>query len=515
MKRKNTLILSSLLLLTLSGCSSTGTNSSSANSGKVIQYISAVSSDGRTTLSIGETTQLEVTVYGVTSSEVTYTSENNVLSVSSTGLVEALRAGNGVITIASVADTSLTTTFTITVVETITDQNSQIAEFIDSMKSYDYESGVAFDSDISLTLKAGISGSTLFRNIPITMSVPLLTEVQKTSEETYVHAQTSFQDCLSLSSLGSFTGDNGFTKLLANALCPDFEDYLTWDEDYEDIQHLDIYNFGSTDYYVGLTRNFASNDERTYALSSNSATSLLSPVLALLLASSGITGTGSSSSLDITSFFNSDSWLSLSSTIYGYLDVLETSDSTTLSLSGEILNILNSYYKSADFAKEFSYTFTESTTGASTTLDISLPTSFSSITVTINNKASGENKFSGLTFAIDGYDSNNNTYNFLTYTMDQPTVYESGVMATKKAETQNYVTAMSSSITDASGNTTTIEDLIKDAETYYDAVTKYGADSTTAANVAVYNNFINTYNNASTSVQNLLYPMMTRLNKLS
>lgn len=510
MKRTKLLVTSMCALLTLGTIASCGTP---AEDNKVSTLFEVTVEGNRTILAVGEKVQLSVTIFGTTSNEVTYaSSDSEVLSVSEAGLCEAKQPGVGIITVQSVSNPDLKKEISLEVTKSLGQRNPQLQEMADSIESYNYGAGVRYDGEIKVDVGVGSAMGLLDLE---DIHLPLQAEVQTTDVETNVHLRADVENLLTASGFGSSFVDVPLIlrKTIGALFNKDFDNYLK-DNDCKEYKYLDLYAFNNFDYYAAQTRNFGTAevpDYRPFAIGKGNVVSLLSPLANSL---TGLLGGGESSEgeeeggLDIASLLTKDGLLRLTSTLYNFFDEDTGADYTKLSLGQEALGIINPLLSGIGGPIDLAL-------GGISIEGWYLPSELTEVSLTVNNKAEGENKFSGLEFVVKGLNPDEEEYEFINISLKTPEILPADYMAKEKEKILNYNAASEMALTYGDKDTTsTVIDAIKVANTLADMQNTYGVaenkdiTKTMGKLLSLYEHCDNDY------VKDLLYPLSVRLSEL-
>ena len=116
MNRKNLLTLCFACLISLSACGSNSNNNSTLNSSSNVEIITGVEIVGPTSVLVGKTINLTVDVIGSSDDSVTWTSsDNNIATVDSNGILKGISEGSVDITATSIKSPNFSKTITINV----------------------------------------------------------------------------------------------------------------------------------------------------------------------------------------------------------------------------------------------------------------------------------------------------------------------------------------------------------------------------------------------------------------
>lgn len=404
---------------------------------------------GDPTLYLEETTTITATVTGLEEYQVVYeiTNGNEYITLGDDGLVTAVAVGEATVT-GTVSDGSGETysdTITIEVVEL----DEHIETLYSTLASFDYETGVYIEGllDINLgTLNAG----TFVTNYDFSVSIPLEATFGYTSgDDMIAKISIDFRNIGGLSipitvdlseiyqqPAGTlvttvYVSLDNYIKL--NYLNNVFTDLDT--DELEDIEVINIYNIGTTDLYIEVVggANVGSSED-TLGL--------------YVFDLSGLFGTLDTASSDKLSITRGDV-ADIFDILLELTDVNKTETSYSLSVSNEMLVLLNTFYKELGIGGDYSFEFdageeAASLLGSSTiTLEgLTIPEEFTDITLTINNDdpvgddyIEEEQKyiFNNLVVSISGKTETTESFEFLKLTVKRPSQLEDDTVSKLKS----------------------------------------------------------------------------------
>ncbi len=553
MKKKFIIPLLSLSMIV--GLASCGNNNSSSynQSQENIDVNKAVVVDQvtRSYLQVGETYQLTAHVYGTKNDMVTYTSSNSsIASVSSTGLVTGVKAGNvNIIAIAS-DDKTIRKVIKFTIVDEATTLVPGLDEVIDSISALNFEEGVKFNGNISLNLgdvklevgellqdKLSVNTILTSSNISMPVSIDVRQDEKETEEvvQPYVHASLPIGDLID--SLISSNKDLNTIKAsiplkgtmvsgIASLIDNDYSEFLSA-KDNDDCYSLDIYDYGEETFYTSLNRDFGSEENHSYspyAFEDNSFLSLLGqiagPIYNLLKNSdSSIDLSTLQSSLEINSLsdlFSKDTLLKLQVMLKDYLESEESENGSKVKFTDSFLSLINT-------------SMSEKNIGGITKLDLNngvvikveLPKEFSEISL---NLVKEDNVYTSMNLSLKGKKVDGSEYEVLNISLDIPTTTIGKEIIDDDAfKTADYISAASSFVCGNTGNmmttSTSCKQINKKAEELYQMVNTYKLDlSTSKQAISDVTSFLDYYfdkHYASEERQNLLYPMYSKLETIN
>lgn len=449
MKKKIIIPLLSLgMILGVCSCSNSSISSFTSNDTQFANKAIVVSEVTRNYLQVGEIYKLEAHVYGTVNDSVTYTTSNkNIATVSSDGLVTGIGAGNvNIIAIAS-DDTTIRKVIKFSIVEDATNLVPGLEKVISQMEDLDFESGVNFNGKIDLNLgnvnlklgesiqgKATLNTILDSSNLELPVSIDVRQDESTTEEKvgTYVKANlplgTLIEDIInSNKDLKKYSSSLPIKATLVSALTnlvdETYSSYISVNDN-NDFVSLDIYNYGEENFYTALNRNFGTEEETNYApyaFSSQSGYSFLTKVLRTVL---GLNiNSDFSSTLDtikesleinsISDLFSKDMLLKIQTLLKDYLVSNESENGTKVTLNDTIMSLINT-------------SMTEKNIGGRTTIDLSngvvlnleLPKQIKEIAL---NLVKNNDVYSSINLVIKGLKEDGSEYEVISSSLDLPT----------------------------------------------------------------------------------------------
>lgn len=486
MKKKGILLFPMLFIL--SSCNENGTACPPVQAGRII-----VEREGdRENLAIGETNQLSSHAYGNIKDEVSYVSLTpDVVSVSQSGLVTALKEGTGRVKISASSDDSIYSICNYTVYSTLRDHFDAIDGLLTKIESLDLSIGASFTGQIKLDLRkvkadilddisTEILDTSYSEENDKRISLPFSIEVQKQSEvndNTYYHLSLKLAD-----TINTLIENNPLLKIadatvnlksilytsLIEKIDSSYSDYLTKDDN-EDLYSIDLYNSGTADFYSALKKDYSddSSQIQPYAFSKNNIVNLLSPHwedISKIISSSK----DDTENTDFNQFLNKDSLVFFQSLIRNYIVETKDTDSTILSLNSEAVSFLNQLYD--DKFPNPIYTISIESKNVS----ITFPQKIENIYLNIGNT------FDTATLTIQGVDQDI-SYPFLSLSLDSFTKETKSSFSRKRADLKGYIEASSDfdSIETSSflKEKTNVRKLINEAQKIREAELTYSCDT--------------------------------------
>ncbi len=564
-------VLPLLLVSSLTGCK---TNSTSGNSNSqktetiTRKAIVVLKEDDREYLSIGETNQLKAYSSGDSSEKFIFKSlDEELASVDENGLVTAKKEGDVKIEVSLKSDSTVKKTVSFTIVKTLLQAIPELQTAFDDIKSYDYKKGVnlSFEMGISFgEIKAStsilgyeVNDITILDTYKTPLSVPVNFDIQNYKDDsgdthTFLHSSLCVSDIINSFASSNETVKNIVDKVdfdeiyqsIANTISSDFNSYLKT-EDFSNFYSFEFYSYGKSDTYVLLTRNFGTEenpDIRPFAYNKGNILNLLSPyadeILAALIKSYTSSSSNTNSdkinefinklvpgvSVDMDQLMTKDGIAFMQTVLAEMLETSTENDVTTIKLNKTAMERIQNVYSEYVTSDEYSFKNGDSSIG-DVTIKYNIPSKLDSIKLIIDNTNSFEHKLKSLKFEIDGVrkvingDSVSETpYPFITSTMNRPSELVEGEMDGMQATLENYKEA-ATGIFDISTHlaTNSVQSLIEKANEIYNAEITYGADKSNANLQKVKTDLITYYYSdvyKSVERQNLLYPMMNRLESL-
>lgn len=545
--------------------------------------------DNRYRLAIGETNQLTASAYGTKTNKLTYrSSDENILTVDDKGLVTGVSEGSAYITIQSKDDENLYETADYTVCKDFFDTFPAVKEMADSFKNYDYSKGMHFDCNVNLNVGQigvyGLLGEATKTEIIDTdqsgkgIDFPFTVDLQKDKEENdmFFHASSVFSEIVdgiiedntilqTISQYGSTFGldlEGSVNEVVASLFDEDFSTYLLT-SDYDDLYSIDLYNFGDSEYYTSLNRDYSddeSKDIHPYAFENESVGELLAPysndIFAMLLSKylpfieededissdsmkieiGGVT-------IDLSKFMTADGALYLMELLNGYIETKEENNVTTYTMKDELITLLNEAYHE-NVTSTGSYIFNISDLDMD--MSIELPTEITDVEIIIDNSNSGEETFQSFELTVKGLNTQEKEYTALDFTIQNPVTYDDYAKKEGlKTDVQDLI-ADAEAYVEASDNyhsldsiavsiplvdldfgieqTTNVKEIIKDANELYTAQKEYNAGLDSLGNATQNDEMLEKRNEillyyysevlSTEERQYLLYPAMKRLNEM-
>lgn len=487
MKKKGILLFP--LLFILSGCNENGSACPPVQAGRII----VEREDNRENLIIGETNQLSSHAYGNIKDEVSYVSLTpDVLSVSQSGLVTALKEGTGRIKISASSDESIYSICNYTVYSTLRDHFDAIDGLLTKIESLDLSIGASFSGQIKLDLrkvKADILGGITTELLDTSysegndkrISLPFSIEVQKkseTNENPYYHLSLKLAD-----TIDSLIENNPLLKIadatlnlksilytsLIEKIDSSYSDYLT-KEDNKDLYSIDLYNSGTADFYSVLKKDYSDDlsEIQPYAFSKNNIVNLLSPhweEISKIISSKK--DEEENKDWDFNQLFNKDSLVVFQSLLRNYIVETKGNDSTILSLNSQAVSFLNQLYSD----KFPNTTYTISIEGKNITL--SFPQQIENIYLNISNT------FDTASLTIQGIDQNI-SYPFLSLSLDSFAKETKSAFLRKREDLKGFIEASSDFDSIESSpflkEKTNVRKLINEAKAVREAELTYSCD---------------------------------------
>lgn len=563
-------VLPLLLVSSLTGCKSNNTSNSTSQKTETItrKAIVVLKEDDREYLSIGETNQLTAYSSGDSSEKFVFKSlDEELASVDENGLVTALKEGDVKIEVSLKSDSTVKKTVSFTIVKTLLQAIPELQAAIDDIKSYDYKKGVnlSFEMGISFgEIKASteilgykVDDMTILDTYENPLTVPVNFDIQNYKDEdgdthTFLHSSLCVSDIINSFTSSNETIQNIIDKIdfdeiyqnIATTVSADFGNYLRT-EDFNNFYSFEFYSYGKSDTYVMLTRNFGTSenpDIKPFAYNKGNILNLLSPYADEILGALIKSYTGSSSSennekinefinklvpgvsVDMDQLLTKDGIAFMQTVLAEMLETSTEGDVTTVKLNKTAMERIQNVYSEYVTTDEYSFENGDSSLG-NVTIKYSIPSKLDSIKLIIDNSNTSTHKLKSLKFEIDGVRKVKNgdsisevPYPFVTATMNHPTEPATGAMDEMQTTLEKYKEA-ASNIVDLSSHTSSldVQGLIEKANEIYNAEITYGADKTNANLQKVKTDLMTYYYSdvyKSNERQNLLYPMMNRLNSL-
>lgn len=480
--------------------------------------------DNRNRLSVGETNQITAHVYGGSKDEVIYQSlTSEILNVSDTGLVTALKKGTGRIQVSVKGSEQIKKIVSYEVSEKFSQTYPMIQETCDKFLSYDYEKGVLFPLDLSLDIGT-VSGNVLstidvelfdtnntskYGNLKLPINLYMLKENDEDMAYISLETKTFLNDIFSrnilLSSADKLSNIKGnIYKMIFSYIDSPYDDYLD-EVDYKDITSLDYIYFSDQTLYSALERNFEttqSKQEHVFGFSQVDVISLFSPLIQKYISNKN-DEEENETEIDFSSLLSKDGLVQLSSLLSSYIDESINENTYIYSLNETAIKFINIFYQ------EYVTSPIVNIESDDFKLSFSLPSSIESIYFEIKNNSSNHS-FEKLNFKIIGkrYDTDEN-FDFLTLSLNGIS-QDDGTIKEKKKEFKNDIKALES--VSIGQDKIEIPTLIKESEILYQAEKNYGGqnnqnmkDKKDELLSYYYSSFI------SSEMKNLLYPLYRRL----
>lgn len=553
MKNKFIIPLVSLsMILGFVSCGNNANSSSSSNhSNESVNVNKAVVVDEvtRSYLQVGETYQLNAHVYGTENDSLTYiSSSSSIASVSSTGLVTALKEGNVNIIVSSSDDKTIRKIVKFSIVDKAVNLVPGLNDVISMFNALDFEEGVNFNGDIDLNLGTiGVQvGEELQDKVVIntnlttsTISMPVNIDVRQdeaSSEEkvgTFVHARLPLGDIIDsliasnkdLKSIGSSVPLKGtIVSALAGAIDNDYSSYITANDN-NDFYSLDIYDRGEETFYTSLNRNFGTEDDVSYlpyAFEDKSGFELIGKIAGFIYSSLKGKNFDTSTikdSLEISSLsdlFSKDTLLKLQVMLNDYLESSQDDNGTKVKFNESFINLINTTLKEKNVGG-----YTEFDLNNGVVVSVELPTELTEISFNLIKATDG---YQSMKLSIKGKKSDGSEYEVLNISLDIPVVTMGKDLINEEVvDTTNYIKASSSFVCGNTGGyittTTSVKEINKTANDLYTMAKDYSIDlSSNKQAIADVTNFLDYYYDkhyTSTERQNLLYPMYSKLEKIN
>ncbi len=541
-------LLSFGMMLGVFSCSnSSSSNSYTSNETQEVNKAIVVNDVTRNYLQIGETYKLEAHVYGTINDSVRYTTSNkNIATVSSDGLVTGIGAGNVNIIAISTDDQTIRKVIKFTIVEDATNLVPGLDKVIAQMEALDFESGVNFNGlvnlnlgNINLKLGESIQGKAIVNtildssNLKLPVSIDVRQDEEATNEKvgTYVKTNlplgTLIEDLINsndeLKKYSSFLPIKGtLVSALTNLVDENYSSYINV-YDNNDFESLDIFNYGEETFYTALNRNFGSKEEVSYApyaFSSQSGYSFLAKVLRILLNLNS--ESDFSSTLDtikesleineITDLFSKDMLLKIQVLLKDYLVSNETENGTKVTLNDALMSLINT-------------SMNEKNIGGRTTIDLSngvvisleLPKQIKEIALNLIKK---DDVYTSINLSIKGLKEDESEYEVISLSLDLPTTtIGKDIINESVTQGEKYIEANKEFVVNNTLgmvlNTTSVKEINARANEFYTLVKDYKVDLSTNTKVSnEISSFLDYYFDshfASKERQNLLYPMYSKL----
>ncbi len=492
------------------------------------------SENDRKNLSVGETNQIEAHVYGGSKDEVNYKSlTEEILSVSETGLVTALKKGSGKIEVSCKADETIKKVISYTVVEKISQAFSSIGEAKSDLESYEYDKGVTIPVSISMDLgkiSGKLSSSSLemelfdtsntstYGNLKLPINLSIYeyaeNEEKKNMMDLSIQSKTFLNDICSrnilLSAADKISNIKGILySSLLSIMNTSYDEYLD-KNDYKDITSLNISCLNGTDFYSSINRDFTTSntkEEHAFAFQQIDFTSLLLPIYKEFLKSKKEDKLENETSFDYSELLTKDGLLQLSSFLSNYIDEKKDDNSATLSLNETGMKFVESFYEEHVTESEYSYSNDD------IEISFTLPKSITAMEVVIS-KEDDTHPTKNITFRINGKrKSTDEEYTFFSISMDKPVQKTDDSLSKRKDELVNYIKA-SENFTFEDEKTNVVS-LIKESDILYQAETNYGA--TNNQNMKNKKDSLLSYyysSFVSEERKRLLYPLYRRIQSL-
>lgn len=566
-KIKWMLVIGSIVCLSLASCNNSSTTPVEGR--KEIVYSRE---DNRYRLAIGETNQITANAYGTKTNKISFKSSNEtILTVDNKGLVTGIAEGSAYITIQSLDDESLYEMVDYTVSKNLLDTFPAVKEMVDTIKGYNYTKGMHFDADVNVNVGDvsvyGLLGGETKTTIIDTdqdgkgISLPFSIDVMEEKEDEYfVHGNTVIKDVVDdviennsiLKAISQYGGTFGIDlegtiySTISQIFDEDYSDYL-FTEDYDDLYSIDIYNFGNSEYYTSLNRDYSSSntlDLHPFAFEKGSVIEKMSPygddILNRMISSifPGEENESTSDSLkieiggvtiDLAKFLTPDGELYLAELLSNYVLTEDENGVTTYTMDENLLSLVNTLYK-----EKVTSTGTYRFTVNDFDMAIELPYEITNVSLSIDNS---DSSFNGASLVIKGLDKSEEEYTALTLTMKEPETYKDYALENSLKQTlsdvkenaQKYVEACSDfrSIDSVSASIlsfninyeekTNVKEIIKDANEIYNAQKEYGSSSDNEGLLEAKNKILLYYYSEVLSSEErkyLLYPAMQRLSDM-
>ena len=408
------------------------------------------------TLYIEDTTTITATVTGLDTYEVEYevTTGSEYVTVTDEGLVTAVAEGTARITgtVTDIDGTEYSDTVAIKVVAL----NEHIETMYSTLASFDYESGVYINGELSINLGT-LNAGTIIEDYDLSVGIPLEATFGYTSSDDMIaKISVNFENITGLTlpitiDLSSMMGlpDGSYVTTvsadLGDYIKANFLNYVFTDldsDELKDIEIINIYNTGTTEIYIEAVGGAAiGSTEETlgfYAFDLNNlfSTDTLTTTTAMLPQSKNLVSRGDVGDvLDV---------------LLAVAEASETDTSYSLSVTDDILSVLNVYYSELGIGGSYHFEFDVGSEASSflgsSSIEIeglTIPTEFTEVTLTINNDGESENEdelvFNNIELSISGKTNSVSEYEFLNLTVGCPIQIEDDTIEIEKAYLQSLI----------------------------------------------------------------------------
>ncbi len=552
MKKKIIIPLLSLsMILGFVSCGNNDSQSSISQNNESIIVNKAVVVDQvtRSYLQVGETYQLNAHVYGTENDSVNYiSSSSSIASVSSNGLVTALKEGNVNIIVSASDDKTVRKIVKFTIVKDAVSLIPGLNDVISSINALDFESGVNFNGNINLNLgnigvkigkkiqdKTSINTTLTSKEISLPVNIDVRQDEKDTEEKvgSYVRASLPLGDVIdslitsnkAFNTIGAIIPLKGtLASSISGLIDSDYNSYLTANDN-SDFYSLDVYDFGEQTFYTSLNRDFGTEEEHSYlpyAFEDKQGFELIGKIAGFVydaLQGNDVDTSTIKSNLEINSLadlFSKDTLLKLQVMLNDYLESQENENGTKVKFNESFMTLIN-----AEMSEKKIGGTTEFDLDNGIEVSIDLPKELTEISF---NLVKENNQYSSMNLSLKGKKVDGTEYEALNISLDIPneTIGKDSINA-EVEQTNNYLNASSSFVC---GNTinmitksTSVKEINKTANDLYEMVTDYSIDlSSNKQAIKDVTNFLDYYYDkhySSAERQNLLYPMYNKLTKIN